>query len=123
MALSLSSKEQYIQRAINVKHAFSATTKQTIYTAPTGDDFTFAIIKGFIACDHGNQQTNIDVSITDTSSNEFFIFKQHNISAHATEELQTNEGIILKQGEILKAQVNHANIHLVLSVIEYAKGD
>ena len=26
-------------------------------------------------------------------------------------------------GEIIKAQVNHANIHLTASVIEYAKGD
>lgn len=76
MALSLSSKEQYIQRAINVKHSFSATTKQTIYTAPSGSDFDFVIIQGFLACDHGNQQTNLDVSVTDTSSNEFFIYKE-----------------------------------------------
>ena len=123
MSLTLAAKEQYIQRAINVKYSFTATTQQTIYTAPNGDDFTFAVVKGFIACDHGNQQTNIDVSITDTSSNEFFIYKQHNISAHATEELQTNEGFIIQQGEVLKAQVNHANIHVVLSIIEYGKGD
>jgi len=121
--MDLSSQRQYIQRAINVKYAFAATTQQTIYTAPTGDDFDFAIIKGFIACDHGNQQTNLDVSITDTSSNEFFIYKQHNITANATEELQTNAGIIIQQGEIIKAQVNHANIHLILSIVEYAKGD
>jgi hypothetical protein len=121
--MDLSSQRQYIQRAINVKYAFAATTQQTIYTAPTGDDFTFAIIKGFLACDHGNQQTDLDVSITDTGSNEFFIYKQHNIAAHATEELQTNSGIVIQQGEILKAQVNHANIHLVLSIIEYGKGD
>ena len=52
-----------------------------------------------------------------------FIYKQHNISAHATEELVANAGIIIQQGEIAKAQVNHANIHLVLSIIEYGKGD
>ena len=121
--MDLSSQRQYIQRAINVKYAFAATTQQTIYTAPTGDDFTFVIIKGFLACDYGNQQTDLDVSITDTGSNEFFIYKQHNIAAHATEELQTNSGIVLQQGEILKAQVTHANIHLVLSIIEYGKGD
>ena len=123
MALSLSSKEQYIQRAINVKYSFSATTKQTIYTAPSGSDFDFVIIQGFLACDHGNQQTNLDVSVTDTSSNEFFIYKEKNIAAHATVELQTNAGIILQQGEILKAQVNHANIDLYVSLVEYAKGD
>ena len=121
--MDLSSQRQYIQRAINVKYAFAATTQQTIYTAPSGGDFDFAIVKSFLACDHGNQQTNLDVSITDTSSNEFFIYKQKNITAHATEELQTNAGIIIQQGEIIKAQVNHANIHLVLSIIEYGKGD
>ena len=121
--MDLASQRQYIQRATNIKYAFAATTQQTIYTAPSGDDFDFTIIKSFLACDHGNQQTNLDVSITDTSSNEFFIYKQKNISAYATEELQTNARIVLQQGEIIKAQVNHANIHLVLSIIEYAKGD
>jgi|TARA_Y100000289_G_C3816941_1_gene96692 hypothetical protein len=121
--MDLSSQRQYIQRAINVKYSFSATTQQTIYTAPTGGDFDFVIVKSFLACDHGNQQTNLDVSITDTGSTEFFIYKQKNIAAHATEELVTNAGIVLLQGEILKAQVNHANIDLVLSIIEYGKGD
>ena len=121
--MDLSSQRQYIQRAINTKYSFAATTQQTIYTAPSGGDFDFAIVKSFLACDHGNQQTKLDVSITDTSSNEFFIYKQHNISGHATEELVTNAGIIIQQGEIIKAQVTHANIHLVLSIIEYGKGD
>ena len=121
--MDLSSQRQYIQRAINVKYAFAVTTQQTIYTAPSGGDFDFAIVRDFLACDHGNQQTDLDVSITDTSSNEFFIYKEHNISAHATEELVLGAGIIIQQGEIIKAQVNHANIHLVLSIIEYGKGD
>jgi hypothetical protein len=121
--MDLSSQRQYIQRATNIKYSFAATTQQTIYTAPSGGDFDFTIIKSFLACDHGNQQTNLDVSVTDTSSNEFFIYKQKNIAAYATEELQTNAGIILQQGEIVKAQVNHANIDLYLSIIEYAKGD
>ena len=121
--MDLSAKPQYIQRAINVKYSFSATTQQTIYTAPTGDDFTFAIIEGIFACDHGNQQTNLDISITDTSSVEFFLFKEKNISAHETIELVVNSGLILQQGEIIKAQVNHANIDLILSIVEYAKGD
>tara|TARA_Y100001937_G_scaffold59294_1_gene81405 strand:+ start:1568 stop:1933 length:366 start_codon:yes stop_codon:yes gene_type:complete len=121
--MDLSAKPQYIQRAINVKHSFSATTQQTIYTAPTGDDFTFAIVEGIFACDHGNQQTNLDISITDTSSVEFFLFKQKTISAHNTLELVTDSSLVLTQGEIIKAQVSHANIDLILSIVEYAKGD
>lgn len=121
--MDLSSQRQYIQRAINVKYSFAATTQQTIYTAPSGGDFDFAIVKDSLACVHNNQQTNLDVSITDTSSNEFFIYKQHNITAYATDELVLGAGIIIQQGEIIKAQVNHANIDLVLSIIEYGKGD
>ena len=121
--MNIAAKEQYIQRATNVKYSFPATTQQTIYTAPTGDDFTFAVIEGIFACDHGNQQTDLDISITDTSSNEFFLFKEKNIGAHETIELVVNSGLILQQGEIIKAQVNHANIDLIFSVVEYAKGD
>ncbi len=120
--MDLSSQRQYIQRAINVKYSFTATTQQTIYTAPSGGDFDFAIIRDFIACDHGNQQTNVDLTIVDTSSASFSIFKQHNITAHATDEMLTKD-LILTAGEILKIQVSHANIHVTASIIEYGKGD
>jgi hypothetical protein len=112
MSIDLSSQRQYIQRAVNVKHSFTATTQQTLYAAPNGgSDFNFSVIMGIFACDTGNQQTNLDISIVDTSANEFFLFKQHNI------------GLILQDGEIIKAQVNHANIDLFINIVEYAKGD
>ena len=78
---------------------------------------------GIFACDHGNQQTNLDISIVDSSSNEFFLFKNHNISAYGTEELIVNSGIILQDGEIIKAQVDHANIDIFINIVEYARGD
>ncbi len=43
MSLTLAAKEQYIQRAIHVKYSFTATNKNTFYTATTWDDFTFAV--------------------------------------------------------------------------------
>lgn len=122
--IDLSAQRQYLQRAVNVKHSFSTTTQQTLYTAPNGgDDYNFAILLGIFACDHGNQQTNLDISIVDSSSNEFFLYKNHNISAYGTEELIVNSGLILQDGEAIKAQVNHANIDIFFSVVEYAKGD
>ena len=124
MSIDLSAQRQYLQRAVNVKYSFSATTQQTLYTSPNGgSDFNFSVIMGIFACDTGNQQTNLDISIVDTSANEFFLFKQHNIAAHATEELIINSGLILQDGEIIKAQVNHANIDLFINIVEYAKGD
>lgn len=122
--IDLSAQRQYLQRAVNIKHSFSGTTQETLYTAPNGgDDYTFSILLGIFACDHGNQQTNLDISVVDTSANEFFLFKNHNISAYGTEELIVNSGLILQDGEIIKAQVNHANIDIFLNIVEYAKGD
>ena len=124
MSIDLSAQRQYLQRAVNVKHSFAATTQQTLYTSPNGgSDFNFSIIMGIFACDHGNQQTNLDISIVDTSANEFFLFKNHNIQAYGTEELIINSGLILQDGEIIKAQVNHANIDIFLNIVEYGKGD
>tara|TARA_E500000318_G_scaffold60602_1_gene56228 strand:+ start:621 stop:986 length:366 start_codon:yes stop_codon:yes gene_type:complete len=121
--MDLSSQRQYLQRATNVKHSFGGTTQETIYTAPSGSDFDFVIIKDLFACDTGNQQTDLDISIIASNAQEFFLYKEHNISAHATEELIKGNGVILQAGEIIKGQVNHANIDLIFSVIEYAKGD
>ena len=32
-------------------------------------------------------------------------------------------GQVVKAGEILKAQANHTNLNIVVSLVEYAKGD
>jgi hypothetical protein len=124
MSIELSSQRQYLQRAINIKYSFSAATQVTLYTAPNGgSDFNFSVIMGIFACDHGNQQTNLDISIVDTDTTEFFLFKNRNISAYGTEELIVNSGIILQDGETIKAQVNHPNIDIFINIVEYGKGD
>jgi hypothetical protein len=124
MSIELSAQRQYIQRAINIKYSFTTTTQETLYTAPNGgSDFNFSVIMGIFACDHGNQQTNLDISIVDTDTTEFFLFKNRNISAYGTEELIVNSGIILQDGETIKGQVNHANIDIFINIIEYARGD
>lgn len=119
--ISPESKAQYIQRVTNAKLDLNTTNLTTVYTAPSGNDFDYVIIESILVCDHDNQQTNIDLSIT-SGSDVFHIFKQHNISAHATDELLTRD-LVLKAGEILKAQANHANLNIVVSLVEYAKGD
>jgi len=124
MTIELTSQRQYLQRAINIKHSFAGITQETLYTAPNGgSDFNFSVIMGIFACDHGNQQTNLDISIVDTDTTEFFLFKNHNISAYGTEELIVNSGIILQDGETIKAQVDHANIDIFINIVEYARGD
>jgi hypothetical protein len=119
--ISPESKSQYIQQVTNAKVDLNTTNLTTIYTAPSGDEFDFAIIESILVCDHDNQQTNVDLSIT-SGSDVFHIFKEHNINAHATDELLTRD-LVLKAGEILKAQANHTNLNIVVSLVEYAKGD
>ena len=120
--MDLSSQRQYIQRAINAKLDVSGTTSlETIYTAPSGDDFNFAVIESLLVSDDGNQQTNVDIVITSGATNHY-VWKQHNISAHSTDEMLTRS-LILTAGEILKIQVSHANINVTASIVEYAKGD
>lgn len=116
--MDLSSQRQYIQRAINAKLDVGTTgSLQTIYTAPSGGDFDFAIVESLLVGDDGNQQTNIDITI-----GSHYLWKQHNISAHSTEEM-LSKSLILTAGETLKIQVSHANINVTASIVEYAKGD
>ena len=116
------SKNQYIQRVTNAKLDVAGTTSlETIYTAPSGTDFDFAVIESILIGDDGNQQTNIDLAVV-SGATTYYLFKQHNITAHATDEMLTRD-LVLTAGEILKIQVNHANINVFVSLVEYAKGD
>lgn len=120
--MDLSSQRQYIQRATNAKLDVSGTSSlETIYTAPTGGDFDFAIVESLLVGDDGNQQTNVDIVITSGATNHY-VWKQHNITAHSTDEMLTRS-LILTAGEILKIQVSHANINVTASIVEYGKGD
>jgi hypothetical protein len=120
--MDLSSQRQYIQRAVNAKLDVSGTASlETIYTAPTGGDFDFAIIESLLVGDDGNQQTNVDIVITSGAANHY-LWKNHNIAAYETQEM-LSKSLILTAGEILKIQVNHANINVTASIVEYGKGD
>jgi len=46
--MDLSSQRQYIQRATNATVSLTTTNPTLIYTAPTGDDFDFAIIESIL---------------------------------------------------------------------------
>ena len=116
------SKSQYIQRVTNAQLDVTGTSSlETIYTAPSGTDFDFAIIESILVADDGNQQTNIDLTVTTGASN-LYIFKQKNLTANSTEELLSRDLVITSE-QILKIQVSHANINVFVSLVEYAKGD
>jgi hypothetical protein len=120
--MELSSKEQYIQR-IEVAHALLTTTNlTTFYTAPSGDDFTCAVIESILVCDHDNQQTKITFTV-DNEGTTYTLFKEYNITAYNTEELLTRS-MFLHQGDVIKIQADRAgNLTVYASITEYAKGD
>lgn len=116
------SKNQYIQRVTNAKLDVGTTgSLQTIYTAPSGTDFDFAVVESILIGDDGNQQTNIDLAVV-SGGTTHYLFKEHNITAHETDEMLSRD-LVLTAGEILKIEVNHANINVFVSLVEYAKGD
>ena len=115
-------RSQYIQRVTNAKLNVGTTgSLQTIYTAPSGTDFDFAVVESILIGDDGNQQTNIDLAVV-SGATTHYLFKQHNITAHETDEMLSRD-LVLTAGEILKIEVNHANINVFVSLVEYAKGD
>ena len=65
------------------------------------------------------------LSITDAASSPatFSLFKTKAISANATTELLSQDCLVLKSSEILKAQAATANrLHVIVSIQEYYTG-
>ncbi len=121
--MHLASKDQYLQRAANSKVYLTSTGVTTFYTAPTGGDFDFAVIESIITCNNHSGQTNITLTLTDTSSNVFYLYDGFVVAADTTHEL-LNKNLILTAGEILKITAADANkIYAVASIVEYGKGD
>ena len=120
--MDLSSQRQYIQRAETAHEILTTTDLTTLYTSPSGDDFTFAIIESILVCDHDNQQTNITVTVTHDATT-YTLFKEFTITAYNTEEL-LSRSLVLHQGDIVKVQSDRAgNLTVYASIVEYAKGD
>ena len=118
-----SSQRQYIQRATNAKLYLTSTNATTLYTSPTGSDFNFAVVESILVNNNTSGQTNIILTITDTSSSVFPIYNEHVIAADTTAEL-LSKSLVVKAGEILKVTAADANkLYVTASLIEYAKGD
>ena len=46
--MDLSSQRQYIQRAETANEILTTTGLTTLYTTPSGDDFTFSIVESIL---------------------------------------------------------------------------
>ena len=100
---------------INKKVDLTTTSATTLYTVP---DATTAIIKSILVSEDSGNADTITVTITDTASAVFSLFKTKSISANGTTELLTAP-LVLQQNEVLKVTAATANrLHVILSALE-----
>ena len=100
---------------VNKKVDLTTTSATTLYTVPSA---TTAIIKSILVSEDSGNADTITVTITDTASAVFSLFKTKSISANGTTEL-LSAPLVLQQNEILKVTAATANrLHVVLSALQ-----
>ena len=117
----ITSIPQYIQGLTNAKLDLTTTNLTTLYTAPSGADFNASVVNSILVSEDSGNADTITVTLTDTASAIFSLFKVKAVGANTTIELLTQD-LILQSGEILKVQAATANrLHVVASVQELSK--
>ena len=100
---------------VNKKVDLTSTSATTLYTVPSA---TTAIIKSILVSEDSGNADTITVTITDTASAVFSLFKTKSISANGTTELLTAP-LVLQQNEVLKVTAATANrLHVILSALQ-----
>ena len=100
---------------VNKKVDLTTTSATTLYTVPSA---TTAVIKSILVSEDSGNAYTITVTITDTATAVFSLFKTKSISANGTTELLTAP-LVLQESEILKVTAATANrLHVVLSALE-----
>ena len=100
---------------INKKNDLTSTDLTTVYTVPS---FKTAVIKSILVSDDSGSGDTITVTLVDSSTNIFSLFKSKSISANATVELLT-QPLVMEASEVLKVQAAYANrLHVVVSILE-----
>ena len=112
---------QYLQNITNAKVDLTTTDNTTLYTAPSNSDFNASVINSILVSDDSGSGDTITVTMVNTSSAIFSVFKVKAVSGNTTVELLTKD-LVLQSGEILKVQAATANrLHVVASIQEFSK--
>ena len=100
---------------VNKKVDLTTTNATTLYTVPSA---TTAVIKSILVSEDSGNADTITVTITDTASAVFSLFKTKSISANGTTELLTGP-LVVEESEVVKVTAATANrLHVVLSALE-----
>ena len=77
-----------------------------------------AVIKSLLVSDDSGSGTTITITLVDSSSTIFNLFKDKAIGSKETTELLT-QPLIMEESEVLKVQAGDANeLHVVASILE-----
>ena len=100
---------------INKKADLTTTDLTTLYTVPS---FKTAVVKSLIVSEDAGSGTTITVTLVDSSSNIFNLFKDKAIASKATTEL-LSQPLVMEEGEALKVQAADAGrLHVIASILE-----
>ena len=103
---------------VNAKVDLTTTDNTTLYTTPSAN---VALVKSILVSNDSGSSCNIDVTLTDASSNVFVLFDVKSVAGHATEEFLTHP-IILEENEILKVTAADADrLHVMASILEISR--
>ena len=100
---------------INKKADLTTTDLTTLYIVPS---FKTAVVKSLIVSEDAGSGSTITITLVDSSSAIFNLFKDKAIASKATTELLTNP-LVMEEGEALKVQAADANeLHVIASILE-----
>ena len=99
----------------NAKVDLTTTNATVLYTAPAA---TTSLIKSILVSEDSGNADTITVTITDTASAVFSLFKVKAVAANTTVEL-LSEPLVVQESEIIKVTAATANrLHVVASLLE-----
>ena len=99
----------------NKKVDLTTTDLTTLYTVPTA---TTTDVKSILVTEDAGSGSTITITLVDSSSNIFNLFKDKAIASKATTELLT-QPLVMEESEILKVQAADANeLHVIASILE-----
>ena len=112
---------QYLQNLTNAKVDLTNTNNTTLYTSPSDADFNASIVSSLLVSNDSGSADTITVTITDSASSVFSVYKLEEVGALSSKELLSKD-LILKSGEILKVQAaTGARLHVIASIQEFAQ--
>tara|TARA_R100000656_G_scaffold60980_1_gene47184 strand:+ start:150 stop:473 length:324 start_codon:yes stop_codon:yes gene_type:complete len=99
----------------NAKVDLTSTDITVLYTAPSS---TTAIVKSILVSEDSGNADTITLTLTNSASAVFSLFKTKAVSANATVELLTAP-LVVEESEILKITAATANrLHVTASLLE-----